>query len=111
MPDSFAAAYRAAQQLAGGACPIEAGLLGHLPTTNAATAACPATQPTCGCWPQETRAEPELAHPRRRRRRSAQPPHRSPAPRQIRPPAQRPGKERPDAQPTPRPRDAPPPAT
>ena len=35
---TFAARYRAAQRLAGGRCPIEAGSSAASPTTNAATA-------------------------------------------------------------------------
>ena len=62
MPDSFAAAYRAAQQLAGGACPIEAGLLGRLVDLECRHGRMPGdSSPPCGCWPQENTAEPEAA--------------------------------------------------
>ena len=43
--ETFAARYRAAERLAGGRCPIEAGLIAASPTTNAATAGSPSTAP------------------------------------------------------------------
>ena len=42
-------------RLAGGACPIEAGLLGRLADHECAHGRLPADRtPKCGCWPQET---------------------------------------------------------
>lgn len=55
MPNSFAAAYRAAMQLTGGACPIEAGLIGHLADHECRHGRFPdSAGPPCGCWPEET---------------------------------------------------------
>ena len=55
MPNSFAAAYRAAMQLTGGACPIEAGVLGYLADHECRHGRLPgAASPPCGCWPEET---------------------------------------------------------
>jgi hypothetical protein len=55
MPNPFPARYRAAMRLAGRACPIEAGLLGHLADHECAHGRLPADRtPKCGCWPQET---------------------------------------------------------
>ena len=45
MPNQFPETYRAATRETGGCCPIEAGLLGRWPTTNAPTAASPTTAP------------------------------------------------------------------
>ena len=42
-------------RLAGGACPIEAGLLGQLADHECAHGRLPGDRtPKCGCWPQET---------------------------------------------------------
>lgn len=55
MPNSFAAAYRAAMQLTGGACPIEAGVLGYLADHECRHGRYPGdSSPACGCWPEET---------------------------------------------------------
>lgn len=55
MPNPFPASYRAAMRLAGGACPIEAGVLGRLADYECAHGRLPADRtPKCGCWPQET---------------------------------------------------------
>jgi hypothetical protein len=54
MPNSFAAAYRAAMQLTGGACPIEAGVLGYLADHECRHGRLPGEGPPCGCWPEET---------------------------------------------------------
>jgi hypothetical protein len=55
VPNPFPARYRAAMRLAGGACPIEAGLLGRLADHECAHGRLPADRtPKCGCWPQET---------------------------------------------------------
>jgi hypothetical protein len=54
MPNSFAAAYRAAMQLTG-ACPIEAGVLGYLADHECRHGRLPdSASPPCGCWPEET---------------------------------------------------------
>ena len=58
MANTFAAAYRAALQLTGGACPIEAGLLGNLADHECRHGRLPGDgTPPCGCWPEEHRAE------------------------------------------------------
>jgi hypothetical protein len=51
---SFAARYRAAQRLAGGRCPIEAGLICRLADHECrhGRLAFDHTAP-CGCWPEE----------------------------------------------------------
>src|SRR3954453_4275474 len=55
MPNSFAAAYHAAMELTGGACPIEAGGLGYLPDHECRHGRLPASAGApCGCWPEET---------------------------------------------------------
>ena len=55
MPNSFAAAYRAAMQLTGGACPIEAGVIGYLADHECHHGRFPDDAgPPCGCWPEET---------------------------------------------------------
>ena len=48
----FPARYRTAMRLAGGACPIEAGLLGRLADHECAHGRGDRT-PKCGCWAQE----------------------------------------------------------
>ena len=54
MPTSFSERYRAAMREAGGACPIEAGLLGRLADHECAHGRLPGDPtPKCGCWPQE----------------------------------------------------------
>jgi hypothetical protein len=54
MSNSFAAAYRAAMELTGGACPIEAGVLGYLADHECRHGRLPgAAGPPCGCWPEE----------------------------------------------------------
>ena len=51
MPHPFAARYRAAIRLAGGGCPIEAGLLGRLADHECAHGRLPGDRtPKCGCW-------------------------------------------------------------
>jgi hypothetical protein len=52
--ESFAAHYSAAQRLAGGRCPIEAGLIGRLADHECrhGRIALDRTAP-CGCWPEE----------------------------------------------------------
>ena len=60
MPNPFAARYRAAMRLAGGACPIEAGLLGRLADHECAHGRLPGERTAkCGCWAQE--AAPMIA--------------------------------------------------
>src|SRR5205807_10384147 len=52
--DLFPARYLAAMRLAGGACPIEAGLLGRLADHECAHGRLPGDRtPKCGCWAQE----------------------------------------------------------
>jgi hypothetical protein len=54
MPNSLAAAYRAAMQLTGGACPIEAGVIGYLADHECRHGRLPGdADPPCGCWPEE----------------------------------------------------------
>jgi hypothetical protein len=60
MRNPFAARYRAAIRLAGGACPIEAGLLGRLTVHECAHGRLPGDRtPKCGCWARE--AAPVIA--------------------------------------------------
>jgi hypothetical protein len=71
MANEFTAAYRAAQQITGGACPIEAGIIGRLVDLECRHGRMPGddTAP-CGCWPQEgaapaptdDQASPPAAH-------------------------------------------------
>jgi hypothetical protein len=51
---NFAARYRAAERLAGGRCPIEAGLIGRVADRECRHGRL-AFDPTapCGCWPEE----------------------------------------------------------
>jgi hypothetical protein len=54
MANTFAQAYRAAQQITGGACPIEAGILGRLADHDCRHDRQPGDPgPPCGCWPEE----------------------------------------------------------
>jgi hypothetical protein len=54
LPNSFPDRYRTTTRLSGGACPIEAGLLGRLADHECAHGRLPADRtPRCGCWPQE----------------------------------------------------------
>jgi len=56
----FPARYRAAMRQAGGACPLEAGLLGRLADHECAHGRLPGDRtPKCGCWAQE--AAPVIA--------------------------------------------------
>jgi len=51
---SFPDRYRVAMRLAGGACPIEAGLLGRLADHECVHGRLPSDRtPRCGCWPEE----------------------------------------------------------
>ena len=68
--ESFAARYRAAERLAGGRCPIEAGLICSLADHECrhGRLAFDRTTP-CGCWPEEgavVRPLPEASRPARR---------------------------------------------
>ena len=54
MRNSLPDRYRAAMRLAGGACPIEAGLLGRLADHECEHGRLPVDRtPSCGCWPQD----------------------------------------------------------
>ena len=56
----FPARYRAAMRQAGGACPLEAGLLGRLADHECAHGRLPGDRtPKCGCWAEE--AAPVIA--------------------------------------------------
>lgn len=56
----LSARYRAAMRLAGGGCPLEAGLLGRLADHECAHRRLPGDRtPKCGCWAQE--AAPVIA--------------------------------------------------
>ena len=58
--DPFPARYRAAMRQAGGACPLEAGLLGRLADHECAHGRLPGDRtPKCDCWAQE--AAPVIA--------------------------------------------------
>ena len=60
MSTPFADRYRTAMRLAGGACPIEAGLLGRLADQECAHGRLPGDRTAkCGCWAQE--AAPVIA--------------------------------------------------
>ena len=68
--ETFAARYRAAQRLAGGRCPIEAGLICRLADHECrhGRLAFDRTAP-CGCWPEEgavVRALPGAHRPTKR---------------------------------------------
>jgi hypothetical protein len=64
MPNPFAARYRAAMRLAGGACPIEAGLFGRLADHECAHGRLPGDRtPKCGCWAQEAAPVIQLRDP------------------------------------------------
>lgn len=53
---SFAEQYRAGQRITGGACPIEAGVIGNLADNECKHGRLPSDRtPACGCWPGETR--------------------------------------------------------
>jgi hypothetical protein len=71
--ESFAVGYRAAERLAGGRCPIEAGLICRLADHEChGRLAFDHTAP-CGCWPEEgavVRPLPQVAvRPKRPQRR------------------------------------------
>jgi hypothetical protein len=52
--ESFAARYDAALRLAGGRCPIEAGLIGRLADHECRHGRLAFDRnPPCGCWPEE----------------------------------------------------------
>ena len=54
MAQPFTEIYREAQKLAGGACPIEAGILGRLVDHECRHRRLPGDpSPPCGCWPEE----------------------------------------------------------
>jgi hypothetical protein len=54
MPNSFAAAYRAAMAFTGGTCPIEAGVIGYLADHECRHGRLPGDAgPPCSCWPDE----------------------------------------------------------
>lgn len=57
MPNRFAAVYRAGLRVTGGACPIEAGVIGRLADHECRHGRLPGdrTRP-CGCWPEERAA-------------------------------------------------------
>ena len=62
MSQSFAAQYRAAERLAGGRDPIEAGLLGRLADHECRHGRLPFdTSPPCGCWAEEGAAVRPIA--------------------------------------------------
>ena len=75
MPNSFADRYRAATHQTGGACPIEAGVLGRLADHECAHGRLPGDRSAkCGCWPQENApviAITPRARPPRARRKAA----------------------------------------
>ena len=75
MPSPFADRYRAATRETGGACPIEAGVLGRLADHECAHGRLAGDQtPKCGCWPQENAPVIALtprARPPRARRKAA----------------------------------------
>ena len=62
--ESFAARYRAAQRLAGGRCPSEAGLMGRLADHECRRGrlACRHSDP-CGCWGEEGAVMRALTEP------------------------------------------------
>jgi len=54
MPTPFADRYREATRQAGGACPIESGVLGRLADHECPHGRLPGDHtPKCGCWPEE----------------------------------------------------------
>jgi len=54
MPTPFAERYRAATRQAGGACPIESGVLGRLADNECDHGRLPGDcTPKCGCWSPE----------------------------------------------------------
>ena len=77
MPTPFAERYREAVRQAGGACPIESGVLGRLADNECDHGRLPGDRTgKCGCWPQEN--APVIALSRR--------PHRNRRPPDGRPP-------------------------
>ena len=59
---SFAARYRAAERLAGGRCPIEAGLICRLADHECRHGRLPFDRTvSCGCWPEERAVVRQLA--------------------------------------------------
>ena len=70
MPTPFADRYRKAMRQAGGACPIESGVLGRLADNECDHGRLPGDRSRkCGCWPQEDTTVIALTRPQR-----AQPP-------------------------------------
>jgi hypothetical protein len=68
MPNAVAARYRAAARQAGGACPIEAGVICRLADHECRHGRLPGDRtPSCGCWPQEGAAVIPLRTARARR--------------------------------------------
>ena len=64
MPTPFADRYREAMRQAGGACPIESGVLGRLADNECDHGRLPGDRtPKCGCWPQENASVIPLAIP------------------------------------------------
>jgi hypothetical protein len=58
---TFAATYRATSAAIGGACPIEAGLIGRLADYECRHGRLAFdTTPACGCWPEEAAGVREL---------------------------------------------------
>ena len=70
MPTPFADRYREAMRHAGGACPIESGVLGRHADHECPPGRLPGDRSrNCGCWPQENAPVIELS-----RRPQPQPP-------------------------------------
>ncbi|HYB25588.1 MAG TPA: hypothetical protein VEF89_03145 [Solirubrobacteraceae bacterium] len=73
MPNQFADRYREAMRVAGGACPIESGLLGRLADHECQHGRLPGdSTPRCGCWPQENQTVSPLQAAKRRTARPAE---------------------------------------
>jgi hypothetical protein len=73
---TFAEVYRQLRELAGGRCPIEAGLLARIADNECRHGRLPGDlSPVCGCWPGEP-TDLELARGRRELDRKVQALHR-----------------------------------